>query len=859
MYKIKLLLLFALLFFSKHFSFGQRSPQRILDSVQNLVNINKGAAKAEQLIELAGLYIGIDQKKGIEAAKEALKISEKENYTPGIASAYVALSYLDEPHEKLFNKAFDYAIKSEEPYSLIRVINVSKLLFTGKEYPKVILCLDRILPLAKKINDPKLFAKLYREKGYYYFNNSDFNKSISQFKLALQEYKKLNKNIDVAGMTMNIGVLYFKISQLDSSLKFYNQAKQVFEKNHDLTNEASAITNIALTLEKLGRAPEALALLKTAQKKYEAEKDSSLLAGAYEIIGTTYLGLGDLNNSINYAFKALNIREATHDSDFLGSSYTNICHFYYNLNNYDRSEYYARKGIEFSLKANAKEVLAACYSNLGLIYDRKNMPDSNLYYQNLSLEIRKEMGMEIEMAESYYNIAGYYFNKKEFALAAVNYKSSIALAEKSGSLEQLPKYLKGYSNFLVEEGKYNQALPLLLKAEKLLMVSKKPDELFDVYENMAICYDQTNNFKLAYRYLSLSKHISDSLTAVEKTKTNAEVLEKYETDKKQKEISLLTKDKELKNLQYQQQQENLNQQKKLLFIALGGFIILSCFAFFLFKSNREKKLANKIILTQKQEVEAQKELVEEKNNEIIDSILYAKKIQDVLLINDVFIKQHFDDNFILFKPKDIVSGDFYWGVEKNGLIFIAACDSTGHGVPGAFMSLLNMSFLNEAIKERSILSPDKILNYVRERLIETVSKDGAQDGMDGVVICFDLKKNKMSYAAAHNAPVIIRDGALLPLNADRMPIGKGVKTEAFRLFEMEIKPNDIIYLVTDGFYDQFGGVKGKKLKQKNLLQFLLENNTQTCQQQLTLLNNYFEDWKGKLEQLDDVTVIGIRI
>lgn len=860
----KIKLLFAtFLLFTMPVKFACQNPSsKKIDSLEKVINTSQGQKKADALIVLAGEYVDLDPKKGISISKEALKISEDENYTDGLALSYMAIAIFQtetKAIEQQFNAGFEQALKSTNVTTIKKTINILKFLFEEKNHKKIPIYLDKLLPSVKKINNAELLAKIYREKAYYFYGIGNYNQSIDQFKLALAEYKKAKKGSETAGMTMNIGVLYFKASQLDSSLKFYNEAKIFFEKNKDLKNEASAITNIAMTLEKLGRVPDALILLKTAEKKYAAAKDQALLAAVYEIIATTYQDLGDLNTAINYTFKAANMRELEKDTSMLCNSYTNLAQIYFSLNNYDRSEYYSKKGIEISIKKHKKEVLASGYSNLGLLFDKKNMPDSNLYYQKLSLKIREEMGMEIEMAESYNNIAGYYFDSQNFTLASFNYKKAIELSEKNNSLEKLPNYLKGLAKCFLIDLKYNAALPLLLKAEKILLISKRQAELLEIYENIAICYNGINNYKMAYQYLNMNKQLNDSIFDTQKSKTNAELLEKYETDKKQKEISLLTKDKELKNLQYKQQQENLNQQRKLLIIALICFILLSCLAFFLFKSNREKKLANKIILSQKLEVESQKEIVEEKNNEIIDSILYAKKIQDVLLINTSLITKNFEDSFILFKPKDIVSGDFYWGVEKEDLVFIAACDSTGHGVPGAFMSLLNMSFLNEAIKERNILSPDKILNYVRERLIETVSKDGAQDGMDGVVICFDRKKNKMSYAAAHNPPIIIREKTLLPLRSDKMPIGKGIKTEPFQLFELEIKPQDMIYLVTDGFYDQFGGPKGKKLKQKNLLPLLIDASNTNCKNQLTTLSNYFDTWKGNLEQIDDVTIIGLKV
>jgi len=264
------------------------------------------------------------------------------------------------------------------------------------------------------------------------------------------------------------------------------------------------------------------------------------------------------------------------------------------------------------------------------------------------------------------------------------------------------------------------------------------------------------------------------------------------------------------------------------------------------------------------EVVQQKDIIEHKQKEILDSIQYAKRIQYTILAHDEFLKKHLPEYFVLFKPKDIVSGDFYWatapvylpkGKEK---FFLAVCDSTGHGVPGAFMSLLNISFLNEGINEKKIAEPNEVLNHVRKRLISSVSKDGAQDGMDGILLCFDKGKSTLTYAAAHNRPVLIRDGQIIEHKADKMPIGVGVRDDSFAPFSIEIKKGDCLYLYTDGYADQFGGEKGKKFKYKNLNELLLNNCQKPLEEQRDILDKTFQNWKGELEQIDDVCVIGLR-
>jgi serine phosphatase RsbU (regulator of sigma subunit) len=271
-----------------------------------------------------------------------------------------------------------------------------------------------------------------------------------------------------------------------------------------------------------------------------------------------------------------------------------------------------------------------------------------------------------------------------------------------------------------------------------------------------------------------------------------------------------------------------------------------------------------------QELSEQKDLVEEKNKEILDSINYAKRIQYTLLAHDEFLKKNLPEHFIYFQPKDIVSGDFYWATSveaseapnKKKLFYLAVCDSTGHGVPGAFMSLLNIGFLSEAINEKQIYKPNEVLDHVRKRLIESISADGQQDGFDGILLCIegDMEKGEkmsMTYAAANNSPVLISGGEIKYLECDKMPVGKGVRESNFTLGGIKINKGDSLYLYTDGFADQFGGEKGKKFKYKNLNALLDKNKELSVSAQKNSLEKTFMDWKGAIEQVDDVCIIGM--
>lgn len=280
----------------------------------------------------------------------------------------------------------------------------------------------------------------------------------------------------------------------------------------------------------------------------------------------------------------------------------------------------------------------------------------------------------------------------------------------------------------------------------------------------------------------------------------------------------------------------------------------------------EKTVAHRTAQVQEkvQEIKRQKDIIESKNKELTDSIHYAKRIQHTLLASEEQLGKYLPEFFILYKPKDIVSGDFYWAVNANESFYLAICDSTGHGVPGAFMSLLNIRFLYEAVVEKKLASPEKALDFVRKRLVESVSKDGGKDGMDGTLIRFDRETGTITYASAQNRPVMIRDGEIMNLSADKMPVGLGEKNEPFHSFTIETRPGDRLYFFTDGLQDQFGGSAhakpgGKKLKRKRLLELLSKNYRQSMKEQHDQLNTFVEEWRGDLEQVDDILMIGLKM
>jgi serine phosphatase RsbU (regulator of sigma subunit)/HAMP domain-containing protein len=276
----------------------------------------------------------------------------------------------------------------------------------------------------------------------------------------------------------------------------------------------------------------------------------------------------------------------------------------------------------------------------------------------------------------------------------------------------------------------------------------------------------------------------------------------------------------------------------------------------------ERILEQKVI-ERTEEVVRQRHIVEEKHKEITDSINYAERIQRSFLATKELLDENLKDHFVFFKPKDIVSGDFYFAEKlTNNSFLLATADSTGHGVPGAIMSLLNITSLEKAIENQD--QPSDILNTTRKIIIERLKNDGSaeggKDGMDCSVICFDFKKKKIIVSAANNPVWIVRGSETIEIKPDKMPVGKHDKQDvSFTQQTIDIKKGDVIYTLTDGFSDQFGGSLGKKFMSKKLRELLSKNAHLPMEEQRTILENTFISWVGDLEQIDDVTLIGVRV
>ncbi len=597
-------------------------------------------------------------------------------------------------------------------------------------------------------------------------------------------------------------------------------------------------------------------------------------------LGAIYDNIGDVNKALEYYLESLKIREKLNYKEGLAESYNNIGIIYNNQNDYEKAIEYHRKSLEVRKALKKASSVGLSYNNIGtaifayLVYNRflsltekDSLLNIALENFNAGLNVYQKANDEDGIGLSYYNLGDYNLSKAELVSeTSIANDTFINRAEKYFT-ESLKIFTAFERRDMIASIQFSLAKIYLKKgeidkAEKLATnsfdISKQlgyPEVIEKATSLLKKIYHQQGNYSKEVEVTDLYYRMRDSVLNEKTNRVTLNKYFKYENDKKEA-ISKLKNEKIA--LEFNSRAKN---QRIVLYFVLAVLFIISIFSLFLFNRFKVTNSQKEIITRQKQIVETKNHIIEEKQKEIVDSINYAKRIQNSLLANDKLISKHLKEYFILFKPKDIVSGDFYWATEHNNKFYLAVCDCTGHGVPGAFMSLLNIGFLSEAIKEKNLDHPNEILDYVRKRLEYTVSSDGQQDGMDGILLKVELVDDQLfiEYAAANNEPILISNNQIIELPKDKMPIGIGEKKTPFTLNKMNVKAGDTLYLYTDGYADQFGGDKGKKFKYKKLNELLLSVQQESLAQQSHILSKQFEDWKSNLEQVDDVLIFGIKI
>ncbi len=719
--------------------------------------------------------------------------------------------------------------------------------------------------------------------AYSIFNNQE--NVIDSLLNELSKTKDTNKVI----ILNKLSIKYRRFSK-EKSKKYAIQAKELSQEINYLKGEAKSYKNLAILSYFSANYFETINYLESSLVILKKLKDSVEVSKAYNNLGIIYQEEGTYSKALKFYFKALELRKKLKNAFGIYKILNNIGNIYENQGLDEKALEIYMESVKELKKNENTEHLAQVYVNIATIYRKKEKFKKGLDYCQLSLinckEVKTKIDVLLNMGDIYRQMSNYdssliCFNKSLILSLDLNDKNSI-----SASYHRLAKIFlrKGFLEKALNNAKNSYRLAKEINSKS--SIAESSQILSKIYENL-------NNYNKAYEYLSSYIEYKDS-SFNEDMRNQLESSEKnYEIQKKESE------NKELKNQELIKEKENTvlrEQQKTQNYVILSIFIVLisvGILAFIMYKAKEKEKKAiillkyqkkeiekknksirevnslllhkNDEITIQKDEIEKQHSEIRKKSEDIQGSIRYASRIQAAILPQKNKIKSLLPDSFILFRPRDIVSGDFYWMAEKDNKIIITAVDCTGHGVPGAFMSMISSTILNEIVNQKGITHTSKILENLHKGVNISLKQEETanQDGMDMAICVIDKEKNICYFSGAKNPLFYVEDGELKQLKGDRMPIGGmlsgKLKNKPFARYEIPLKDDTVFYIFSDGYQDQFGGKKGRKFMRRRFKNLLLEIHKEPMEVQKEILNTTIIEWMGEKEQIDDILIIGFKI
>ena len=674
--------------------------------------------------------------------------------------------------------------------------------------------------------------------AYYYMSQYRSKEAIDLTKIVIDLAKRLDDKLYLAKSYNLLGICISDTGNYKGSLEYYKLSLMYAKQINAFDVSALAYINSGVSYYYLSDYEKSAENYLKSLRIFELQKDTAKTIQVLNNLAAVYSSNKSSKEAIKTIKKSLALALKYPNKLYLADSYNNLFAEYFRLDSLDKAIYYLDKALLIYKKNNDMRNLAMIYNNYSSVYTKKNQLNEALDYAKKALYCIRNTDLTSEEAFYIHTLANTYSQMNNYDLAIKYALESLEKAQKTNNYD------------------------IILKCSELL----------------AKTYFQKQQYKEATSYYANYTTLKDSLYKVEFENNIAEMSAKYEVEKKEKELVQ-------KNFEIEKQEKNNKIQRLFRNMLLIGLLSLLLVSLLVYRGYRLKKKANIVILeknkqleyaneeinAQKREIEAQRDVVLQQklhiemiHKDLKDSINYAERIQRSFLATDTILSKMFTNYFVVFMPKDVVSGDFYWASnDANGDFVLVTADCTGHGVPGAIMSILIIKTLEQAI-EKGYTHPSDIFNYTRKQILHRLkydgSEEGGKDGMDANIISISMNKNKIIYAAANNPIWIYRDENIIELETDRMPVGKHDKENIpFIEYEFEMQKNDIVYTFTDGFADQFGGPKNKKFTYKRLKESIIANANKPMEEQKVIFEQTFKQWKQNEEQIDDVTIIGFRL
>lgn len=642
------------------------------------------------------------------------------------------------------------------------------------------------------------------------------------------------------------------------SAEFYAlHAIELSKKQNNKKSEATALRNLGWAISKKGENKESILIFNQGLIVAKQAEAKLIEGDIFRSIGVAYYHLSQYDSALANYFNALNIYKEIKNDLKVAQVMNNIGNVYYFTKRTDAAETFYSQSLEKYKELNNEEGLAKQYGNLGLIYIKNRDTLKAIEYSEKSLEYSLKLGSLAVIATSYVNLAYAYEIGEEYDAALKAANRALEIRKQIGDKKGVATAIIMLGSTYYKKGDYKYAIEYLEKGDKMAVELGLSSYHIEVMDYLSRCYLVLGEKKKAEQLSKLVNELQDSIYSADLNQNIAEKETEYKTKEKDAQIQI--------------QELSLKRRSTYLWAAAGFIVLLWVILGISYKAYLNKQKTNALLEKKNKEISHQKQ-------EITDSINYAQTIQRAILPPEKLLQKYLPDSFVIFKPKDIVSGDFYWTLStaavgsgsqalptataNSQLVYFAAVDCTGHGVPGAFMSIIGHNSLNRAVKDFKLTHPADILDKLVELVTEALRAENqtqVKDGMDIALCCLDTEQMRLEYAGAYNPLYIVRQNQVLEYKADRQPIGSFEKRLPFINHVIELQKGDCIYVFSDGVADQFGGEKGKKIGSKRLKEWLVSVSHLPASEQYTRLKTDFENWQGSLEQTDDVTLIGARV
>ncbi len=728
--------------------------------------------------------------------------------------------------------------------------------------------------------------------GRTYYETSAMDSAVYYLNESLSGFKRISDERAEIQAYCQLGNYYRRTDSNDSSIAFYKQAISLAETIKDSSGVAESIFGVGLTLSQLGKYSEAMEYYIKALNIREGMNDKLGIASVLNSIGVLFWYQGDYSNALDFFLKALPLRIEVNDLQGISYQYNNIGLVFRDIKEYDKAIGNLKKSWAIKIQLNDRRGISNSLMNIGSVFLIQNKLDSALLYFDQAGIIKEQIKDRGGFANvnrfkgEVYRKVKLYDKSLEFLNSA--YYSYKDINESRGQVESLVQLSITY----FEIGQKNKAFELMSNAEKIALSSQMLDIKDQIYKNLYDFHFHLGDCQKSLYYYRQYVAVHDSIMGQSNLKKMLTIQLKAEFD------ALMQKHSVLKDSELMVVEKERRSKTRLAYFFMGAFgLTLAVLGLFLYTLRNKQRVNNELghqqleverqkqeLIEQRDELEIQKNLVIYQRDRIInmltdlgESIDYAKKIQQAILPTSLQLQQYFVDCFIIYQPKESVGGDFYWVGNCGQQIGFAAADSTGHGVPGGFMSMLGISMINDMITRESVRTPATILGALRQNIINALGQRGGEDdshdGMDIALCTYDKNTQVLTYAGA-NIPIIISTNStfepherivthfdgLIELKPDRMPVSYFEKMEPFNEIKFKLNQGDTIYLFSDGFMDQFGGEMSKKFGHTAFRSLLNSVKGLPLNQQKQVIWTSLEKWKGETEnQTDDILVMGVRL